>query len=226
MELVLFWRVIRRRWYLILLPIIIVGVVVAPDFFDNGPAVSGGFTTTVRYTAAQELDALPNRDGDFQDVWLAAELTVDAFTEWVRTNKFAEEVAQVTARNGLEINPAALSIAADNARSIGQIFINWGDEAQLAVIANAVIEVLSERNQAYFPQLGDAPAQVRLLDEPVITPAPPPLADRYAPLVRMAFAVVVGVGIAFAVEYLDPRLHRREDLESMGFKVIATIPRK
>jgi capsular polysaccharide biosynthesis protein len=172
------------------------------------------------------LDALPNRDGDFQDVWLAAELTVDAFTEWVRTNKFAEEVALVTARNGLEINPAALSIAADNARSIGQIFINWGDEAQLAVIANAVIEVLSERNQAYFPQLGDAPAQVRLLDEPVITPAPPPLADRYAPLVRMAFAVVVGVGIAFAVEYIDPRLHRREDLESMGFKVIATIPRK
>jgi capsular polysaccharide biosynthesis protein len=226
MELVLFWRVIRRRWYLILLPIIIVGVVVAPDLFDNGPAVSGGFATTVRYTAAQELDALPNRDGDFQDVWLAAELTVDAFTEWVRTNKFAEEVALVTARNGLEINPAALSIAADNARSIGQIFINWGVEAQLAVIANAVIEVLSERNQAYFPQLGDAPAQVRLLDEPVITPAPPPLADRYAPLVRMAFAVVVGVGIAFAVEYIDPRLHRREDLESMGFKVIATIPRK
>jgi capsular polysaccharide biosynthesis protein len=224
--LVLFWRVIRRRWYLIVIPIIIVGAVVAPDFFDNGPAVSGGFTTTVRYTAAQELDALPNRDGDFQDVWLAAELTVDAFTEWVRTNKFAEEVALVTARNGLEINPAALSIAADNARSIGQIFISWSDEAQLAVIANAVIEVLSERNQAYFPQLGGVSAQVRLLDEPVITPAPPPLADRYAPLVRMAFAVIIGVGIAFAVEYLDPRLHRREDLESMGFKVIATIPRK
>ena len=226
MELILLARILKRRWYLVAIPIVIVGVLVAPDILDNGPTGSGGFTTTIRYTAAQELDAIPDRQGDFQDVWLAAELTVDAFTEWIRTSRFADEVATVAARNGLEFDARSLALAADNMRSIGQIFINWGNDEELAVIADAVIEVLRERNQDYFPQLGDAPAQVRLLDDPQIVATAPPLPDRFAPFVRLAVAAILGLGLAFLVEYLDPRLHHKDELERMGVVVLATIPRK
>jgi capsular polysaccharide biosynthesis protein len=226
MELILIIRVLLRRWYLVLIPILIVALIVVPDLLNDSPVVSGGFTTTIRYTAAQELEAIPGRDGDFQDVWLASELTVNAFTEWVRTSKFAEEVALVTAENGLQINPAALPIAADNRRSIGQVFINWGNDAELVVIVNAVIEVLETRNQDYFPQLGDAPAQVTLLDTPNIVAAPPALVSRLGPFIRLALGLLVGIGLAFLVEYLDPMLRRREDLEALGVNVIAAIPRK
>jgi capsular polysaccharide biosynthesis protein len=221
MELIYILRVLLRRWYLIAIPVIIVAVFVVPDLIDTAPA--SGFTTTVRYTAAQQLEAIPNRDGDYQDVWLASELTVNAFTDWVRTGRFAEAVAEET---GLDINPGALRIGADNERSIGQIFITWPDEAELATIANAVITVLQTRSQDFFPQLGDAPAQVTLLDQPHIAPAPPPLTDRFGPLVRLALAGLVGLGLAFLTEYLDPRLYYRDELESTGLTVIATIPRR
>ena len=226
MELMLILRVLLRRWYLVFIPTAIIAVVVAPDVFNQDPAVSGGYTTTIRYTAAQVLEAIPNRDGDYQDVWLASELTVNAFTDWVRTGKFAEEVALVTREANLDIDPATLSIAADNERSIGQIFINWGNEAELATIATAVITVLQTRNQDYFPQLGNTSAQVTLLDEPRITPAPVSLPNRFAPLLKLALGVLTGIGLAFLVEYLDATLRTREELESLGVPVIASIPRR
>jgi capsular polysaccharide biosynthesis protein len=226
MELTLILRVLLRRWYLVLIPVVIVAVVVVPDILDEGPAVSGGYTTTVRYTAAQELDAIPNRDGDYQDVWLASELTVNAFTEWVRTSRFAQEVAGIARESGLEIDPGALSIAADNERSIGQIFINWDDEGELLTIAQAVITVLQTRSQVYFPQLGDVPAQVTLLDEPRISPAPVSLPNRFAPFIKLALGVLAGIGVAFLVEYLDPTLRTREELQALGLPVIAGIPKR
>lgn len=226
MELILILRVLLRRWYLVLIPVVIVAVVAVPDILDEGPAVSGGYTTTVRYTAAQELEAIPNRDGDFQDVWLASELTVNAFTEWVRTSRFAQEVAGIAQESGLDIDPRALSIAADNERSIGQIFINWGNEAELITIAQATITVLQTRSQAYFPQLGDVPAQVTLLDEPQTSPAPVSLPNRFAPFIKLALGFLAGVGVAFLIEYLDPTLRTREELQALGLPVIAGIPKR
>ncbi len=229
MELILILRVLRRRWYLVLIPVAVVVVVAftLPALLrDDNAAVSGGFSSVIRYTAAQELYAIPGRDGDFQDVWLASELTVNAFTEWVRTSRFAEEVAQEAAAAGVQINPEALAIAADNQRSIGQVFINWPDAAELEVITVAVLGVLASRNQAYFPQLGGVPAQVQVLDAPRITAAPPSLPNRLRPLIQVALALVAGVGLAFLVDYLDPTLRYRDELEQLGLTVTATIPRR
>jgi len=226
MELYVILRVLLRRWYLIVIPTVIVAVFTVPDLLGDNPATSGGFTTVMRYTAGQELDAIPDRQGDYQDVWLASELTVNAFTEWVRTYSFAEEVALIAAERGLNVDPAALNIAADNERSIGQIFISWGDEAELRTIADAAIAVLRTRNQAYFPQLGDAPAQVEVLDDVRISPVPPSLPNRFRPLLQLALGFAAGIGLAFAFEYLDPVLRDRYDLETTGMQIIGTIPRK
>lgn len=226
MELWLIFKVLMRRWWLVLIPTIIVLAFSLPDLINREPASAGGFSTVIRYTAAQELDAIPDREGDFQDVWLASELTVNAFTEWVRTNRFRQSVAEITARDGLEINADALSIAADNERSIGQIFVNWPDEAELQVIATAVTEVLQTQSQAYFPQLGGEPAQVEVLDEPRINPTAAPLPSRLRPLVQIVLGIMAGVGLAFLFEYLDPTLRERSDLERQGLQVIASIPRK
>ncbi len=225
MELMQVVRVLLRRWWIVLIPIAIVSVIVVPDLFADPPATSGGFTTVVRYTAAQKLEAIPDREGDFQDVWLASELTVNAFTEWVRTNRFREEVRAEVANRGLETDLAGLGINADNARSIGQVFLSWPDADQLAIIADAAFTVLTTRSQDYFPQLGGAPAQVELLDEPQIAPAPLPITDRFEPILRLGLAVLAGLGLAFLVEYLDPTLRSREELEALGVRVFATLPR-
>lgn len=218
-------RVLLRRWWLVLIPVVVAAVFVVPDYLKNRSAASGGFTTTIHYTAAQVLD-VPGRDGDYQDIWLASELTVNALTDWVRTSTFTSEVAQKAAEHGLTFDPGALGVAADNERSVGQLTLGWSDQEQLKIIAQSAIEVLQSRTQVYFPQLGDQNAQVRVLDTPNIAPAPPPIVDRFAPVIRMGLALLAGIGLAFLVEYLDPTLRRRDELEALGLPVVATIPKQ
>jgi len=226
MELWLILRVLLRRWWLVLIPPLVVTAIVVPDFLRNRGAASGGFATVVNYSAAQVLEAIPGRDGDYQDVWLASELTVNALTAWVQTTSFKREVAAKLAGQGLEIDPFSLNIVGDNERSVGRLYISWPDEGQLPLIAQAALDVLQTRSGDYFPQLGQQPAQVTLLDEPVITPAPPPIVDRLGPFIRLGLAFIVGVGLAFLAEYLDPTVRDKSDVEALGLTVITSIPRK
>jgi capsular polysaccharide biosynthesis protein len=224
MELMLIIRVLRQRWYLLVIPSVVAAVLVLPGALADGP--SGGFSVTLHYSAAQVLEAIPNRDGDYQDVWLASELTVNALTDWVRTSSFAEEVARAAAAQGVEVSTAGLGIAADNRRSVGQISLSYPDGAALAAIAEAAVEVLKTRAHTYFPQLGQQPAQVTLLDVPQVVPAPAPVANRLAPFIRLGLGLLAGVLLAFLAEYLDPNLYRREQVEALGLPVIARIPRE
>ena len=225
MELILIARVLRRWWWLVAIPVVITAALAAPSLLRRG-AASGGYTTTISYTASQAISAIPGRDGDFQDVWLASELAVNALSDWVRSNSFAADVAAEAAARGLAFDPAALRVAADNQRSVGQIFINWPDADGLEIIAQAVIAVLQSKNDLIFPQMGGVPAEVRILNTPKIAPAPPPLTDRFAPLIRIGLGLLAGIALAFLAHYLDPVLRGREDVEAVGLPVIASIPRR
>lgn len=222
MEIVLLIRILRRRWWLIVIPVMVATVLVIPSFFNSGSAVSGGFNTQIRYSAAQQFN-LPERDGDYQDVWLASELTVNAFTDWVRSSSFREEVQTQLGDSPIELG--LMGIAADNARSVGVIYLSYPEADGLATLSNTVISVLVNRNQAYFPQLGGDPAQVTILEQPTINAAPPPLTNRFAPLIRIGVTLIAGLFLAFAVEYFDPTVHHRDELEKLGLPIIASIPK-
>jgi hypothetical protein len=219
MELIAMWRVIMRRWWLILLPVAVVAVFVVPDMLRTGIRGEGGFSVTLRYTANQKLDAFPDRLGDYQDVWLASELLVNALTDWVRTSRFADEV------NTLLVDVPQWTLAADNERSVGVITISSPDADALERVTEGVMTILTTRTQAYFPQLGNTPADVVFLDMPTINSAPPPLTDRFGGFLRLGLALLAGLGLAFLVEYLSPVVHYADELERMGVTVIAKIPK-
>lgn len=219
MELIMIWRVMMRRWWLIILPVAIASVFVLPDMLRTGIRGDGGFSVTLRYTAHQSLSAFPDRLGDYQDVWLASELLVNALTDWVRTSRFVYEV------NQLVQNAPNWTLAADNQRSVGVITLSSADSDGLARVADAVMTVIATRAQDYFPQLGDMPAQVVFLDMPIVTAAPPPLTDRFGGFLRLGLAFIAGLGLAFLLEYLTPVVHYPDDLERIGLKVIGRIPR-
>jgi capsular polysaccharide biosynthesis protein len=225
MELILIGRVLLRRWWLVVIPVAIVAVFVVSDFLNNRTAVSGGYTVSLRYSAAQVLEAIPNRDGDYQDVWLASELTVNALTDWVRTSSFLSEVDQEVRARGAAVSAAAIGIAADNKRSVGVLTLTYPEAETLQAIAQAAVNVLKNRAQVYFPQLGGQAAQVTILDVPQVVPAPPPLTNRLAPFIRLGIGLLTGIGLAFLAEYLDPTLRRREQVEALGLPVIVTLPR-
>lgn len=222
MELILFFRVLLRRWWLVVVPVVIVSAVVIPQWLRERSTAGGGFTVTLRYTASQSAANVAPRDGDYQDVWLASELAVNALADWVRSGTFKDEIGQQVP----DIDAAAFGVAADNKRSIGQLILSYSDEAGLERITQAAMDVLKNRAQAYFPQLGGQPAAVTFLDAPVIAPAPPPIANRFAPFIRIGLALLAGVALAFLWEYLDPFVYRREQLEAAGLPVLASIPKK
>lgn len=222
MELILFFRVLLRRWWLVLIPVVIVAVVVVPQWLRERSSASGGFSVTVRYTAAQTAANVTPRDGDYQDVWLASELAVNALTDWVRTSSFKDEIAKGMA----DLSVAALGVAADNKRSVGQLIMSYPDEKGLTAITQVAMGVMKTQAQNYFPQLGGQSAQVTFLDAPVIVASPPPIANRFAPLIRLALGLLGGIGLALLWDYLDPFVYRREQVESIGVPVLASIPKK
>jgi capsular polysaccharide biosynthesis protein len=229
MELRALWKIVVRRWWLIALPGLATVAVAAYGYVKAPPR--GGFTTSVRYTAATpptaEQAANPYEDSLYYP-WLTSEYVINGLTDWVRTGSFAQDVSDELAAQGVEIPAAAIqgSISADNARSIMVLTLSWGDAAQLAQISQAATAALQQHSADTFPQFGDAGVEVVALDTPGIAPVPPPLTARLEPLVRVALGVAAGVALAFLVEYLDPTLHARQDVEAMGIAVLAEVPKK
>lgn len=213
-------RVLLRRWWLVVIPIAIVGVGVLPGLLrPNG--VTGGFATSFKYSASQALN-LPQRDGDYQDVWLASEFVVNAFTQWVRSSTFRDELQSAL---GEDFDLGGLNIASDNARSIGVVQMSYPDEDGLRQIAESAIMVLRERNAAYFPHLEGEVARVTIIDAPSIVANPPPLTNRFAPLLQVGLALLGGVGLALGAHYLDARIYDAHEVVQEGLMVLGQIPR-
>lgn len=214
-------RVLIRRWWLIGLPVLLAAVIAIPDLLNAAGSGSVGFTAQVRYSAAQKLN-LPERDGDYTDVWQASEHTVDALTDWVRSASFREEIRAQMAAD--EPSLAGLGIAADNARNIGVIYFSHPDGEALRTIVDSALIVLASRSQEYFPQLGGESALVTILEDATIATAPPGLASRLAPLLQLGIALLLGLVLAFIAEYLDPTVYHQDDLRRMGWTLLGSIP--
>ncbi len=224
MELILLTRALILRWWLVALPIVIIGALTLPDLL-NRATNSVGYTITIDYSAAPAYDAIPRPEGDYQDLWISSEYTVNAFTDWVRGSRFRDDVIEVANTRGAAISNSALSIAADNVKSTGRVSLGWTDAETLNIIADAVIETLQTRSHRYFAQLGGQPAAVTILNRTEPTPAPLPIVDRFSPFIRVGLGAAAGIGLALLAFYLDPTVRRREDIEALGLAVIATIPK-
>ncbi len=216
-------RIIIRRWWLILFPVLLSAVISIPDFFSGGSGGGGGFTTQIRYSAAQK-QSLPSSDRGYTDVWLASEYTVHAFTDWARSASFRGEINRRLSET--EVSLGSLQIAADNVRSVGVIYLSHLNQDSLSAIADAAVLVLSSRSQSYFPQLGGEAAQVTILQQPAIAAVPPALPSRLAPVLRLGVALLIGIALALFAEFVDPAIYHQDDLRRLGLPLLGSIPKR
>ncbi len=223
MELRAIVDVLRRWWWLVVIPTLLASIATIPALPQLSES-SSGYGTVMHFSAAQHsTEAMPSDDG-LEDVWLASELAVHAISAWVRTESFRREL---DAASGVESGDiAALAIASDSHRSVGQLFLYHPNAQSLLRIATAAADVLQNTSRNYFPQFAEASAAVSLLDAPTITPTPVPLSQRLAPLLRVALGLVAGIMLVMVAHTFDPALRKREDLETLGLPVLATLPRK
>lgn len=230
MDPIVWWQLFKRRWWLVAVPALAVGLLSLPALGSalNPPA---HYEVRVRLTAAAPPGAAAEvADAPYQDtsyvVWLASEYVAVNLPYWITSDSFAQEVSVALSDEGLSLSAADLAgaFAADSYRSIMTLYVQWDNAAQIVPIAQAAIHVLQQRNADYFPQFAVSPARVVALDDVKVSQIPPPLSQRLAPFVRLAAGVFVGVVLAGLAEYLDNRLHTRLDVELLGLEVLGEIP--
>jgi capsular polysaccharide biosynthesis protein len=225
MELREIWLIIKRRWLLIVIPAIIVLAVLIITYSPPGQLYNAG----IRFIASQEPSSLAD-DSDEERLanWKSSEYAVNTLADWVKSGQFADLVSQNLAGNGIAVPAGDIQggVASDSTRSMMTLSINYHDSQTLNHIMNAAATVLIEENHQGLPQLGGESADLVQLDQPVVNAIPPGLSSQLDLPFRFVLAIVAGFGLAFLVEYLDPTIRDRFDLDKLGMSVVGEIPKK
>ncbi len=224
MELRRYWKILKRRWLLIAIP---VAIVLLFTIVTYKSAPSAGYNVGVNFLVSQEPGAAAmNVDENRYYNWLTSEYIVNGLTDWVISGDFKTAVSAQLAQEGIEVPPFAFGVVADNVRSKLALSISYGDADTLAKIMDAAIVVLTEQNASALPQLGGETAIVVQLDEPVVTPLPQSIRAQLDAPLRILVTLFAGIGLALLVEYLDPTLRDRDEAEKLGLEIIGEIPKK
>jgi capsular polysaccharide biosynthesis protein len=221
MELVRYWRIVRRRWWLIvgLLVVVLIATLLT---YDRSPPQQ--YVATVRFNVG--LEPVPPADADYLynplDVWLSSEYLMDDLASAVRGSEFARRVA--ARLDGQDLDFAGALSAATEFRVL-TVSVSGQDPDQLSDLTSAAIVVLVEEAPELVGPLGDARPVLRLIDPPVVVPVGRGLRDKLGVPIRLGLALLAGIAGAFLLDYVDPSVREPDELEQMGLVVLARIPR-
>lgn len=216
-------RVLLRRWWLVLLPVVVAGAVTALSY---QPPVTT-FQVKMRFAVGlppEQVAGVYNYDRHYD--WLASEYFTRGIQDILQTSKFAGNIVTRLSADAM-IAPAQIqgALRSDYRASIIDIYVTWPDGDTARRIAQAVIDELTENDKAYWPQLTNAPAPVaRVLDAPVAVPIATDLRGRFDVPVRLGLGLGVGVLLAVLAHAFDRTVRDKRDVEQMGLNVIAEIP--
>jgi len=224
MELRQYWQIVRRRlWIVISLLLIVVAVSLLLR-----PTRAPTCQATMRFVIGLEPEA---KSGDYYAydkyyTWLTAEYLVDDVSELVRSSAFAQAVSDRLAGAGLNVPAGAIrgSTQAGQLHRILTVSIVWGDETQLADIANAVVAVLPSEIARHFAQVGTSGVCASLIDPPAIGLVGASLREKLDLPLRLLLAVMAGAALTFLLDYLDDTVRTRQELEESSINVLAEIP--
>jgi capsular polysaccharide biosynthesis protein len=224
MELRTYWKILIRRWWLIVAPVLVVTLYVAISYSPQ-PL---DYQVVMRYAAGTNPAGL-SEDYDRYYPWLTSEYVANGLADVAATGTFAQAVSSRLTETGHDILPNAIqrAIVTDNAQSILVVYLTWRDAEQIVFVADAITAELTGNGAAYFPQLEGIEPGVRLLDPPAPVSLPPGLRTQLmGPTIKIGLALVVGVALALLWHYLDPTVREATELENLEINVLAEIPRK
>ena len=219
MELRLYLSILRRWWWLVLIPALVVGAVGLATY-RRPPTTYGA---TVRFNASLPPALGSSGFDPTYYSWLTSEYIVGGLSDWIKTSAFAQAVSDELAAQGKTLGA---SFASDYVRSQLVLFVNGGDPGSVKAAAEAAITVLQNRNAEAFPQLGGANAAVTVLDVPTVNVSSPGLRSLIDLPLRLGLGLAVGVALAFLAHTLDPFLRSKHEIEALGLKVLGEIPKQ
>ena len=221
MELRTYWKILLRRWWLVVVPVLVVALYAAVTYTPPGPV----YQVVMRFSAGTKPAGL-SADYDRYYPWLASEYVANGLADVARTGVFAEAVAERVGDPGLA-GAIQGAIVTDSAQSVMVVYLSWPDAVQIITVADAITAELTQNGAAYFPQLtGVEPAAHRLDTPSPVALAPGLRSQLMGPAVKIGLALVVGVALALQWHSLDPTIREAEELEEIELAVLAEIPKK
>jgi len=221
MELRLYWKIISKRFWIVLLLLLVclLSYVLFPPRAATSYAATMRFVVGIRPEPASKAYYTYDR----YYTWLTAEYLLDDLAEVVKSKVFAQDVATLS---GLDIPPGSIqgSTSAGKLHRILNINVTWHDSAELAQIANGVVLTLQDHGGDYFAQLSTDSAVIFLIDPPTIVQVGPSLRQRLDLPLRLILALVAGIGLIFLLDYIDDSIRDRADLKELGLPILAEIP--
>ena len=224
-----YWRIIWRRRQVIV-PLVAITFVASMIFNLVLPPVYST-STTVQILANFPTPA-PGAPAYYSDEYyrtVYSEYISDDLGEMVKSDVFGAKVSDVIrARYGKEIDPQEIVEAISKTKRTHRtlkVTVATGSEAQTKMIADGVDEVLRTDGWSFFSSDDRRPVQINVLSPPRDPSAPGLVRRLMDVLLHAAVALVVGVGLAFLLHYLDDRIQDEEDAaRTLGWPVLGAVP--
>jgi capsular polysaccharide biosynthesis protein len=231
MELREYWAIIRRRWWLpvaITLVALIASTVV-------GVRGASAYKTDMRVAVSTIPTLNPGGVPYFDPIYysnLDSEYLADDMSEFLTSRAFAEEVHNELATSSdpydVDIDTITTVTRAKKTHRFIDITITTPTFDQGAAIAGSISRILSDPNHVaqYLKALTAYNAQLEVVTPPVTHRANsvPGLISEIG--LRTLIGLIVGLGAAFLIDYLDPSVRTRQEAEALlDVPVLVEIPR-
>ncbi|MDQ3547795.1 MAG: hypothetical protein M3439_03150 [Chloroflexota bacterium] len=223
MELKVYLRALWRRWPIVLILPLLVGLLAVVQEVSR---------ETIYATEARLRIISEQLEGDFtnypaDDNFIASEYAIDDMVEAVQGNVFSSAVAERVRASGIQVDGEEVqsAIGAERAHRVLSITVRSGDADLAEAIAR---EATMELEASAFDYIGlpspDAGSVVQVVDQPGDA-EPDASRARLLLLLQVIAAAGAGVLLAFLVDYLDDTLHDAETTAAtLGLPHLASVP--
>lgn len=225
MELREYFDIIRRRWWLpalLALAALILSTLVAL----RGNAA---FKTELRL-AVSTLPSMDQANAYYDPVYfanLSSEYLADDLGEILQSDTFGQDISKEL---GYTLDPGTISSVtrARKTHRLIDVTITTPTAEMGQAIGNAMVKILNDsgRTSAYLRVLDAYKAQVAVVNQPIVTRGSGLALLGAEIALRTLLGLLLGLGLAFLLDYLDQTVRSRRELErDLGLTVLGEIPR-
>jgi capsular polysaccharide biosynthesis protein len=231
LELREYWIIIRRRWWL---P---VAITLAALLASTAVGLRGAaaFKTDMRIAISTIPTPDPNATLYYDPTYysnLDSEYLADDMSEFMTSRAFADEVIRELATGGKQsdVDPITIMNATRTKKThrFIDVTITTATLEQGELIAGSISRILSDPAHLgqYLQALTAYNTKMTIVTVPVTHRANTPLGLISEIGLRTVIGLLVGIGLAFVIDYVDPSVRTRQEVETMlQVPVLGEIPR-
>ncbi len=230
MELREYWSIIRRRWWLPV-AVTLVALIAATAVGVRGAAA---YKTDMRVAISTIPTPDPNATLYYDPTYysnLDSEYLADDMSELMTSRGFADEVTrELATAKPPEVDVATIMTATRTKKThrFIDVTITTSTFEEGQAIGGSISRILSDPNHLaiYLKALTAYNTQMNVVTPPVTHRANsiPGLISEIG--LRTVIGLIVGIGVAFLVDYVDPSLRSRQEAETLlRLPVLGEIPR-